>query len=244
MAKRGKKKQKKGATGTKPKDTAFSHNPFKGLSPDTDRSKAESRPKALRREPEPEPEPEENSDELLYKNAMADVTPIERGVELAEQPARPRPMLIEADEEALVMRQLDELVHGETPFDFADTDEYIEAQVAGLDRRLVRKLKRGEYSIQAHLDLHSLNRDRARSKVADFIHSCHRNGMRCILIIHGRGIGSKDNIPVLKNKLAAWLTRGAIGRKVLAFSSARPYDGGTGAIYVLLRSYAEKGNKR
>jgi DNA-nicking Smr family endonuclease len=57
-----------------------------------------------------------------------------------------------------------------------------------------------------------------------------------VLIVHGRGLGSKDNIPVLKEKLQAWLTRGAIGRHVLAFTSARPWDGGTGAVYVLLRS--------
>jgi DNA-nicking Smr family endonuclease len=57
-----------------------------------------------------------------------------------------------------------------------------------------------------------------------------------VLIVHGRGLGSKDNVPVLKEKLTAWLTRGAIGRHVLAFTSARPWDGGTGAVYVLLRS--------
>ena len=72
--------------------------------------------------------------------------------------------------------------------------------------------------------------------VARFIRDCHNNGLRCVLIVHGRGFGSKDNIPVLKNKLASWLTRGAIGKKVLAFTSAKPYDGGTGAVYVLLRS--------
>jgi DNA-nicking Smr family endonuclease len=133
------------------------------------------------------------------------------------------------------MRRLDDLVHGEIPFDFTGTAEHIEAHVAGLDRRLVRKLRRGEYAVQAHLDLHGMNRTEARDAVAGFVRKCHREDKRCVLIVHGRGFGSKEGIPVLKNKLAAWLTRGAIGRKVLAYASARPYDGGVGAVYVLLR---------
>jgi DNA-nicking Smr family endonuclease len=170
-----------------------------------------------------------------YLSAMADVSPITNGDKLAKKEARPRPPLKEQDEEALVMQKLDELVHGETPFDFADTDEFVEAHVAGFDRRIVRKLKRGEYAVQAHLDLHGFNREQARERVAAFIRDCQRDGKRCVLIIHGRGLGSKDNIPVLKTKLAAWLTRGALGRRVLAYTSARPYDGGTGAVYVLIR---------
>ncbi len=166
---------------------------------------------------------------------MAGVSRLEGGPELAPQAVGPKPLLSEVDEDSLVMRKLDALVHGETPFDFADTDEFVEAHVTGFDRRVVRRLKRGEFSIQAHLDLHGYNREQARIAVADFIRHCVREGKRCVLIITGRGIGSQDNIPVLKTKLAAWLTRGAVGRKVLAFTSARPYDGGTGAVYVLLR---------
>ena len=144
-------------------------------------------------------------------------------------------MLLESDEDELVMRHLDELVHGEAAFDFTDTAEYIEACQKGVDKRLLRKLRRGEFSFQAHLDLHGFNRDQARAKVGAFIRKSALESLRCVLIVHGRGLGSKDNIPVLKNKLAAWLTRGAIGKKVLAYTSAQPYDGGTGAVYVLLR---------
>lgn len=140
------------------------------------------------------------------------------------------------DDEELVMRHLDELVHGKGHFDIADTDEYIEASVSGLDRRIVRKLRRGEFSIQAHLDLHGMTRDEARSEVAVFIERAYKSGKKCVLIVHGRGLGSDNHIPVLKEKLRAWLTRGAMGKKVLAYTSARPFDGGTGAVYVLLRS--------
>ncbi len=136
----------------------------------------------------------------------------------------------------LVMRHLDELVHGKGQFDIADTDEYIEASVNGLDRRIVKKLRKGEFSVQSHLDLHGMTRDKARVEVAAFIERSYRTGKKCVLIVHGRGLGSENHIPVLKEKLRAWLTRGAIGKKVLAYTSARPFDGGTGAVYVLLRS--------
>ncbi|MBN2343351.1 MAG: Smr/MutS family protein [Deltaproteobacteria bacterium] len=140
------------------------------------------------------------------------------------------------DDSELVMRELDELVHGRGHFDIADTDEYIEASINGLDKRIVKKLRKGEYSIQAHLDLHGMTRDEARMEVAAFITKSYKANKKCVLIVHGRGLGSRDNIPILKEKLRAWLTRGAMGKKVLAYTSARPFDGGTGAVYVLLRS--------
>ncbi|MCU0661673.1 MAG: Smr/MutS family endonuclease [Myxococcota bacterium] len=233
MARQKKKRaQDKGPAQNKPK--AFIHRPFSGL--------RVTGPK-LAREPEP-PVPveslassrDEHLDDMeVLARAMQGVRPLPEGPLLAQKPAEPRPMLAEQDDDALVMKALDELVHGETTFDFADTEEYIEACVQAFDRKILRKLRRGELSTEAHLDLHGFNRDQARAKVAEFIAHCHKSGKRCVLIIHGRGLGSKDNIPVLKNKLAAWLTRGAIGKKVLAYTSARPHDGGTGAVYVLLR---------
>ncbi len=210
----------------------FTHRPFKGIAVDLPASGPAPTPEP---EPAPETEPPPLDDDDALAMAMAGVVPMKK-IALAEKPSRPRPMLVEADEEALVMRHLDELVHGVAEFDFADTSEYIEAAQKGVDRRLIRRLRRGEFSFQAHLDLHGLNRDQAREKVGGFIRDSVRRSLKCVLIVHGRGLGSKDNIPVLKTKLAAWLTRGAIGKKVLAYTSARPYDGGTGAVYVLLRT--------
>lgn len=217
----------------KPKPPQFSNRPFKGL---PKRIEAVAPPPA----PEPPPPPKEPApildDDTLLEQAMADVAPIADGDKLAKKSAKARPMLVEASEEALVMRHLDELVHGVADFDFSDTSEYIEAVQKGVDRRLLRKLRRGEFSYQAHIDLHGLNRAQARDKVGEFIRNSVRQGKKCVLIVHGRGLGSKDNIPVLKTKLAAWLTRGAIGKKVIAYTSAKPYDGGTGAVYVLLKT--------
>ena len=234
MTKKRKKRSRGGQTAPgKSTGGHFSNNPFKGLKLNPANEKDETKPAKA-----PKPTRDTNllsDDEAAYYNAMCDVTPIDSSHKLAAQQAQARPLPPHQDDESLVMRELDGLVQGEVPFDFADTDEYIEASTSGLDSQVVKKLKRGDYSYQAHLDLHGLTREQARASVAEFIHKSHREGKRCVLIIHGRGLGSKDNIPIIKNKLAAWLTRGAIGRRVLAFTSAKPYDGGTGAIYVLLR---------
>jgi DNA-nicking Smr family endonuclease len=178
----------------------------------------------------------ECDDEALLDKAMKNVTPLTSSPPLAPKKANPRPMLQEADDELLVLKALDDLVHGVGEFNFADTDEYIEASVVDLDRRILKKMRRGEYSYQAHLDLHGLNRKEARASVGEFIKKCSLESKKCVLIVHGRGLGSKDNIPIIKNKLASWLTRGFIGKRVLAYTSAKPYDGGTGAVYVLLRT--------
>lgn len=210
---------------------SFANRPFAGL------KKVE-----VVKEPPPPPPPEpqgpreESLDEAeLLRRAMQGVAPLPNAPALVPLRAEARPMLAEQNEDLLVMKALDELVHGDTMFDFADTEEFIEAAVQGFDRNVLRRLRRGELAFQAHLDLHGMTRDKARQRVAEFIRDCHRTGKRCVLIIHGRGLGSKDNVPVLKIKLAAWLTRGAMGRKVLAYTSAQPHDGGTGAVYVLLR---------
>jgi DNA-nicking Smr family endonuclease len=211
----------------------FSNHPFKGLSLDI--AKLGQRPSPPAPEPAPQEEAPPLDDDAALEQAMADVVPIE-DKPLARKAVGPRPMLQDANEDDLVMRHLDELVNGVVDFDFADTSEYIEAIQRGVDRRLLRRLRRGELSFQAHLDLHGLNRVEARRRVGEFIRKSVRESKKCVLIVHGRGLGSKDNIPVLKLKLAAWLTRGAIGKKVLAYTSARPYDGGTGAVYVLLKT--------
>lgn len=139
------------------------------------------------------------------------------------------------DDEAEVYAELADLVEGAGPFDISATDEYIEALGPGIDKRLLRKLKAGDYALQSHLDLHGLNSEEARIEVDTFLTKARADGRRCVLIIHGRGHNSKDGVAVLKERLQVWLTRGRIGRGVLAFCTARPVDGGAGAVYVLLR---------
>ena len=139
------------------------------------------------------------------------------------------------DEDAEAYAVLADLVDGGGVFDITATDEYIEGLGPGIDKRLLRKLRAGDYAVQAHLDLHGLISDEARIEVEQFLTTARTDGRRCVLIVHGRGHNSKEGVPVLKERLKVWLTRGRIGRGVLAFCSARPSDGGAGAVYVLLR---------
>jgi DNA-nicking Smr family endonuclease len=148
-------------------------------------------------------------------------------------PRVPAPGFWHPDLDAL--KELEALVSGEAPFDIADSDEYIEGRVSGLDPALVRKLRRGEFSVQAHLDLHGKSRSEAKGEVDAFLRRSREQGKRCVLLVHGRGLHSKDQVPVLKEALRSWLATARFGRHVLAFATARPADGGAGAIYVLLR---------
>jgi DNA-nicking Smr family endonuclease len=176
-------------------------------------------------------------DEASFEEAMRDVVPLSPADRLRMDGPPPagrgiRPPMTD-DAEALAI--LGDLVAGNGPFDITDTDEYIEGRADGVDPRIVRRLRRGEFAYQAHLDLHQLTADEARQAVERLLVQACRRGLRCVLIIHGRGRNSKDQIPVLKERLKVWLGRGALSRFVLAFTTARPCDGGAGALYVLLR---------
>jgi len=172
----------------------------------------------------------------LLARAMDGVVPLaarhRQRVAHAAPSSEPRPPL---SDEAEGLAALAELVAGDVDFDVTDTREYVEGMVSGLDPRVVRQLRRGEFSWQAHLDLHGLTAPEARAAVERFLVESLRAGRRCVLVVHGRGHNSKDRTPVLKEKLVSWLARSALARMVLAFTTARPHDGGAGAMYVLLR---------
>jgi len=176
------------------------------------------------------------SDVDLFRRAVADAKPLaDHQRDRVEQaaPASPPRQISDADAEALA--ELCDLVSGQAPFDITSTDEHIEGTVVGLDPRLLRRLRNGEFACQDHLDLHRMTTEEARPAVEQFLVRSYKSGRRCVLIIHGRGRNSKDQIPVLKPRLTQWLTRGQWAHWVLAFTTARPCDGGVGALYVLLR---------
>jgi DNA-nicking Smr family endonuclease len=172
-------------------------------------------------------------DEALFRAQMAGVAPLAAGPEIVPldpPPRRPRP----SDDDE-VMGDLRRLVAGDEPFRFTDSDETIEGAVHDLDPRLRRKLMGGALSVEARLDLHGLTTLEARAAMDGFIEASVRQGRRVVCVVTGRGLHSKDGVPVLKERLKAWLTRSALALYVLAFASARPNDGGVGAVYVLLR---------
>jgi len=169
----------------------------------------------------------------LFRREVGPVAPMDRS-NVVPANRRPRQLPPRSDDDE-VMAELADLVSGRGAFALDWSDEHIEGLAPGIDRRLLKRLRQGAYSIQGHLDLHGRTRQEARVLVERFISERRARGDRCVLIVHGRGLHSPDRIPVLKDALSWWLARGRIGRAVLAFCSARPVDGGLGAVYVLLR---------
>ena len=206
---------------------------FKGL--DRRLKTAQDRKQNLETEAESVPFRKENS--AFFQEAMADVIPlngdrekIERQPCIHTKPSHPAP-----DDERDGLAHLQGLVHGTVQIDITFSDEYIEGSIQGFSRKMMRKLKRGQFSVQDYVDLHGLNREEGELKVKEFLLNSHARRLRCVLIVHGRGLNSPNSLPVLKEELPLWLNRGPIRKIVLAFSTALPHDGGTGAIYVLLR---------
>jgi len=210
------------------------NNPFEGLKalPRAEGPKEAPRPAPVRPPARPEPEPD---DAALFREAIGEVTPVRSRMRLAPPPTPPSAEEIHVPtEEAESLARLAELVAGDH-FEIADADEHIEGGIQGFDVRVMKKLKAGEFSVQASFDLHGLKRDEAKGALERFIQKSRVLGHRCILVVTGRGLHSKDQFPVLKQGVQTWLTRGRLARQVLAFCSARPTDGGSGAVYVLLR---------
>lgn len=113
-----------------------------------------------------------------------------------------------------------------------DTDDTLSYRGNGIGPDVLRKLRRGEWVIQSEIDLHGLRVDEARAALAQFLRDTIKRGLRCVRIVHGKGLGSKDKTPVLKSKVRGWLIQRA---EVIAFCQARAAEGGAGALIVLLR---------
>lgn len=112
-----------------------------------------------------------------------------------------------------------------------DADDQMSFRRPGVGTDVTRKLRSGHWSIQKQIDLHGLRSDEAREALSHFIRQVHRNGVRCVRVVHGKGLGSPGKQPVLKLKAQRWLIQ---KKEVLAFVQARPTEGGAGALVVLL----------
>ena len=197
------------------------------------------RSQETKRKSEPEPpqiDEKKIAEEQSFQKAMSDVTPLQGKAKIVPTPgSNIRPAHPAPDDEQEALNHLSDLVRGSIELDITLTDEYMEGSVKGFSRKLMKKLKKGEFPVQDHIDLHGLTKQGAEARVKDFLLLSHKLGLRCVLIVHGRGLNSPDSFPVLKERLPIWLNRGPIKKIVLAFATARPYDGGAGAVYVLLR---------
>ncbi len=217
-----------------PKKKPF-NNPFQGLKlPETP-----APPAAPADPPPPPPAPprrEDLSEDELWTVAVDGARPLEdrrARVKPARQPLSVAPPELDPDLEAY--DELRALVTGEVPFDIADSDEFIEGHARGLDPRVVRRLRHGELAVQGHVDLHGLLKDEAKAELEAFLARSRQQRKRCVLVVHGRGLHSKDQVPVLKEALKRWMQTARFARHVLGFATARPHDGGAGAVYVLLK---------
>lgn len=226
-------------TSRNPKVQGF-YTPFvdldQQLTKDTPRGGSEPKPPALPTPPAP-PGKSVNREESLFLEAMSDVIPLNRRDRLRIPPPPPTqsPPRFLSIEEQEVHHHLTRLVEGELDFEMSFSDEYIDGAVVGLSPRVLKKLRHGEFSYQDYLDLHRMTRQEAREALTSFIVDSFARGCRCVLIVSGRGLNSQDKEPVIKQSLVVWLTQAPLKRVVLAFASARSYDGGAGAFYVLLR---------
>jgi DNA-nicking Smr family endonuclease len=176
-----------------------------------------------------------SEEQALFKAAMADVIPLaSRGPAMSRVPSPKEPISRSEDPDAEAVKQLKMLVETGEGFVLKQTAEYMEGASSWLPPEVFRRLHGGYFSIQGHVDLHGMGVETAKLAFDRFMKRSISLGRRAVLVVHGRGRCSPGP-PVIKRNLINWLTRGTWKRWVIAFTSARACDGGTGATYVLLR---------
>jgi DNA-nicking Smr family endonuclease len=167
----------------------------------------------------------------LFRKATRDVKRLTIKTTVVAKP-KPKPIarFSRADNRAVLQESLDPVADPA----LLETGDEMSFRRPGIPDTLLRKLRRGHFSVDAEIDLHGLTSPQARNALREFIAYEVTRGARCVRVIHGKGLGSGPRGPVLKNVVNIWLRRAEV---VLAFGSARPLDGGSGAVYVLLNSH-------
>lgn len=167
----------------------------------------------------------------LFKNSIGQVIPLRAQNRVEPFFAPPLPVALQhlADEAAALQESLSDEFDVES---LLDTDQALSYSANGVGPEVVRKLRRGHWVIQDELDLHGMRRDTARTSLGLFLRHATKTGIRCVRVIHGKGLGSINKEPVLKGMVYRWLVQ---KEEVMAFCVARASDGGAGALVVLLR---------
>ena len=174
----------------------------------------------------------EQRERNLFALTVGPVQPLRCGATepVMRSQAEPLPRQRELDEAAVLREAISDEFDVES---LLETDDALSYRREGVGPEVVRKLRRGVWSIQAQLDLHGSRRDQAREQLGAFLRDSVRQGLRCVRVVHGKGNGSPGREPVLKSKVKTWLVQ---KDEVMAFAQARAADGGHGAVLVLLRS--------
>ncbi len=170
------------------------------------------------------------SEKDLFVRAAGAVQPLpdQRRVLLKKEPPAPQAMQYLRDEKAVLIEAISDEFDAGT---LLDTDDLLSFRQPGIGPDVTRKLRRGDWAIQRQIDLHGMRRDEARERLSIFIREAHKQGIRCVRVVHGKGLGSPGKAPVLKSRVHSWLVQ---KQEVLAFVQAKPADGGAGALVVLL----------
>lgn len=169
-----------------------------------------------------------------FLNEVADVRPLvsEKRFEAVKNKPSPKPRHDQYDSESEQAAD-DNMLSDPVDLQDAAVEDVLFFARTGIQQKAQKKLRRGELPLEEELDLHGYTVNEAKIAIQDFLFECKRQHIRYIRIIHGKGYRSDQKIPVLKTHVAYWLPQIS---DVLAFSSALPKDGGTGAIYVILKS--------
>ncbi|MEY4468528.1 MAG: hypothetical protein RIR21_2322 [Pseudomonadota bacterium] len=167
----------------------------------------------------------------LFRTTVGEVAPLRTAARVSTPLPRPQPIAHQrlADDEAALHESLSDEFSIDT---LLQIDEDLSFVRGGIGPDVLRKLRGGGWVTQDQLDLHGLRTDQAREALSQFVRDSVKRGMRCVRIIHGKGLGSLGKKPVLKNKVRNWLVQ---KDEVLAFCQARAADGGSGALMVLLK---------
>lgn len=178
------------------------------------------------------PSEEPADDEALLREALKDVAPLPDSGKavLRRLPPQPVPVQRRLDDAQVLADSLSDHIPAEIGLETGDELLFLRNGLANLT---LRKLRRGHWATQDQLDLHGLRSDEARALLVEFLNQALMKGWRCVRIVHGKGLRSSNGEPVLKRKVGNWLAQ---RDEVLAFVQARPEDGGSGAVVVLLKA--------
>lgn len=177
----------------------------------------------------PPPDPE---DLAAFRAAVADATPLppHNRVHHGGTLPPPRPLHTLADEHAALRESLHGAIGLQDRLEGGDEPNYLRH---GLAATVLKDLRRGRWVIQDGIDLHGMNREEARTALAHFLHEALHHGVRCVRVVHGKGLRSPGRQAVLRQLVRGWLMQ---KNEILAYCQAKPHDGGEGALVVLLRS--------
>ena len=157
--------------------------------------------------------------------------PDKRQALLKKKQPEPIAVQLQLDEQAVLVEAISD---GFDASSLLETDDSLSYRRPGIGIDVLQRLRKGEWAIQRQLDLHGLRSDAARDALSGFIRDAHKHGVRCVRVVHGKGLSSPGKTPVLKGKVRNWLVQ---KNEVLAFVQARPMEGGAGALIVLLQPW-------